>query len=475
MTPRTKEAKDPLKLVRSGVFALNRKKWKKARRKFEEALQDEEIQRNAIVWGNYGIALTNLKLFDEAKAAFSRATGLDKKNPNLWLKKGLVELQLNDYNEAIRSFERAKGLDKKDPEIPILLSRSYEKKDELKKAIKTLEGAQRKFPQSHKIPIELARLWVKLNEPEKAEMVLEVAIESTTHPDPGLLLGQTFLEKKEYDRALRIYKVILQKFPNSAHAQYGVGVAYHAKEAWSEALKAYQKATPLFRSGKPPQSLYINIARVLKRLNRNKEAIEALYKARKIAKTNLEIQLLLTELFLETQRPDRAKRMLEDATNIDKNNPTIHFFLGMTLLQIGDITHAEEEFNLSLALDPAFHESKLQLSLIALRQNKKEKAFSLAQSVVNAAPEHLPAKKLAARLAFDLQDFLRVIELLEPIVSVNPLLLEDLELLLRAWLNLKQSDRAKDFLEKLLLENNELKDSISSNSFLKQFLQTNGS
>ncbi|MFX0185744.1 MAG: tetratricopeptide repeat protein [Candidatus Hodarchaeota archaeon] len=470
MTPRIKETKDPAKLVRSGIFALKKKKWKKAKRKFEAALLDEEIQQNAIVWGNYAIVLTNLKILDEAKAAFSRATGLDKKNSSLWIKKGLVEFQLEDYNEAIHSFNRAKGLDKKDPEIPIFLARSYEKKGDLKKGIKILEQTQQRLPKSHKIPIELARLWVKQDELEKAEKVLETAIESTTHPDPGLLLGQTLLEKREYDHALRIYKAILMKFPDSAHAQYGVGVTYHAKEMWTEALKAYQQASPLFRPGKPPQSLYINIARVLKSLNRNKEAIEALHKAKKVGKPNLEILLLLTELFLERKRPDRAKSTLEDAVNLDKKNPVIRFYLGMTLLQLGEISQAEEEFKLSLVLDPAFHESKLQLALIAFNQNKKDEAFSLAHSVVTTEPEHLPAKKLAARLAFDLQDFLKVIELLQPIVQANPLLLEDLELLLKAWVRLNQSDSAKEFMEKLLRENEELRVQISSNSFLKQFL-----
>ncbi|MFX1517308.1 MAG: hypothetical protein ACFFC6_13475, partial [Promethearchaeota archaeon] len=66
MNPRIKEAKDPIKSVRSGVFALERKKWAKARRKFEVALNDTEVQQNAGVWANYGIALTNLNLLSEA-------------------------------------------------------------------------------------------------------------------------------------------------------------------------------------------------------------------------------------------------------------------------------------------------------------------------------------------------------------------------------------------------------------------------
>jgi len=61
----------------------------------------------------------------------------------------------------------------------------------------------------------------------------------------------------------------------------------------------YQKALPLFRPEKPPQSLFVNLGRVLKNLKRNKEAIDALYRAKKYGKPTLEIALLLAELFLE--------------------------------------------------------------------------------------------------------------------------------------------------------------------------------
>ncbi|UCG02037.1 MAG: tetratricopeptide repeat protein [Candidatus Heimdallarchaeota archaeon] len=470
MNPRIKEAKDPLKLVRSGVFALERKKWSKARRKFEAALIDDEVQQNAGVWANYGIALTNLNLISEAQKAFTKSVSLDKKNARLWVKKGITESRLGNDNEAKKSFEQALRFDKKDPEIPILLSRVLRKQEDTKKAIKVLESAWKKLPESSQIPIELAIIYNKQNDDRKSEEILTKAIQTARQPDPGLLLGQTLLDKKDYKRSILIYQEILSRFPQSHHAQYGLGVAYHANEDWKKALEEYQKAIPLFRPEKPPQSLFINMGRVLKNLRQNKEAIDALYRAKKYGKPTLEISLLLAELFLESNRPDRAKRALEDAIRIEKNNPVIRFYLGLTLLQLNDIPKAKENFQKSIELDPDFHESKLQLSRLAIQERDFKIAYALANEVAVADPNHIPGNRLAAKLAYDLRNFKRTIELLEPVVTNNPRNhLEDLELILNSWLLLSQPEKAKSFLKRLLEEDKSLKDHLRSKAFFTQF------
>ncbi|MFX0210975.1 MAG: tetratricopeptide repeat protein [Candidatus Hodarchaeota archaeon] len=470
MNPRIKEVKDPIKLVRSGVFALERKKWSKARRKFEAALTDDEIRQNAGVWANYGIALTNLNLITEAQTAFTEAVSLDKKNARLWVKKGLIESQLELNEEAKKSFEQALRYDKKDPEIPILLSRILRKQKDNKKAIKILESGWNVIPNSSQIPIELAIIYTKQNEEHKTEEILKKAIQTANHPDPGLLLGQTLLDKKEYNNAIKVYKEILNRFPQSAATQYGLGVAYHANEEWKKALKEYQKALPLFRPEKPPQSLFINMGRVLKNLNRNKEAIDALYQAKKYGKPTMEISLLLAELFLEINRPDRARRALEDGVRLDKNNPVIRFYLGLTLLQLNDIPRARENFEKSLELDPEFHESKLQLSRLAIQERDFTTAYALANEVAIADPNHIPGNRLAAKLAYDLHNFRRTIELLKPMIKKNPKdHLNELELLLNSWLLLSQPEKAKSFLKKLLGEDRTLKNQLQSKAFFTQF------
>ncbi len=469
MTPRTKEAKSPIKLVRSGIFALRRKKWAKAQRKFEAALEDEEIQQNAIVWANYGIALTNLRRLKEAQQAFLRATSIDKKNAELWTKKGLIESQLDSFKEAQQSFEKAMKFDKTDPELPILLSRIHRKQGDLNKALKILEVAHKKLPESHQIPIEIASIYSKRDEEKKLIKILMESIDSAKKPDPGLLLGQKFLDNKEYSSALTTYEAILKKFPNSQHAQYGIGVAYHAGGNYPEALTAYERSLEMFRPNKPPQSLLVNMARVQKKLGKPKEAIDTLYQAKKLDKTTLEILLLLTELFLEIDRPDRARRVLEDATNLERENPLILFYLGMTLLKTGNAEEAKKIFNKSLEIDPNFQESKLQLALLAIADKNLRLAYSYANEAANSEPPHIPAKKLAAKLAFDFQDYKNTISLLTPLIEQDKSLIEEFELVLRSWLLLSQPERAKEFYTKIIQKDPILRKKLTSKVFFEQF------
>ncbi len=471
MPSRSKSPKDPRKLVQSGIFAMKKKKWGKARRKFEEALLYEDMQENMGIWANLGVVFTNLKLLPEAKQAFNKSIRIDKKNSEVWFKKGIVDFYLGDYDDAEQSFGHARNLDKNNAEIMIFLSRTLRKKGLLKKSIKILENAQNKMPQSSKIPIELASIWIQEKNPEKAKEILENSIDSTLSPDPGLLLGEMLLDEKKFDKAIEIYQKIIDKFSNSYHAQYGLAIAYHAKKEWKTALNEYQKTLPLFYPKKPPQSLFINLARVLKNLNRKKEAIDYLYQAKKYGKTTLEILLLLSELFLEIDRPDRARRTLEDTISLDKNNPAIRFYLGMTMLQLKDINRARQYFQESLQLDSDFAESKLQLALLAIKENKLNEAFNLAYDVAIKNPEHLPANRIAAKLAFDLHKFKITAELLQPIVQNNPKeSIEDLELLLRAWLLLSQPEKAKTFFENFIKENKDLTNKLKTKSFFSQFI-----
>jgi tetratricopeptide (TPR) repeat protein len=469
--PRVKKPKDPVKLVRTGIFALNRKKWKKASRRFELALQNEEVQKESVVWANYGIALTNLNQLSEALSAFSVAVELDRKREEFWIKKGLLEFKLNSYSEAEKSFTKAGKLNKKNDEIPILTSRCLRKKNEINKAIKLLESGIKKFPDSAKIPIELAKIWDEEGDTEKSYSVLEKSIAKSKLPDPGLLLGQLLLDKLQFGRALEVYRALLIRYPNSPRAQYGIGVAYHAKKEYKKALESYKSVVKYYQPKRPPQSLFISIARVLKELNRNKEAIDALYKAKKLGKQNLEISLLLAELFMASDRADRAKRALEDAFLLNKKNPVIPFYLGMTNIQLNQLNDAKQNFRKSLELDLQFNESKIQLALLAIREKNFQEAYTLTNEVINSDPNHKAACLLTAQLAFDLKDYRRTVELLQTEVKNDPFQIKELELLLNSWLMLSQPEKAHSFMADLFAEHKELHAKLQPIAFFDQFTQ----
>lgn len=437
-------------------------------------MKDEEIQQNPGVWTNYGISLANLNRLTEAHEAFTKAVNLDKKDPSIWIKKGLVEFKQEDFKDAARSFDKARGLDKKDPEIPILLARALNKQIAVKKAVKILENAIQRLPHSHQLPIELAKLFTQENDIKKAEYVLEEAVRVTNRPDPGLVLGQHLIDEKKHDRAINIYKKVLERFPESVYAQYGIGIANHAKGEWDAAITAYHQARKMFSPKKPPQSFWINLGRVLKQLKRYNEAIDALYRAKKTGKPTLQIFLLLSELYLAKDRPDRAKNTLEEAAKLDKTNPIIPYFQAFTELRLGVYDQAKELWQFSLKLDPTLVDSKYQLALMAVRENDFKEGLSLAEEVLVQDETFYPARKLAGRLAFRLKQFNRTIELLELAVIEKPIERQnELELLLLAWTKEEKSDKADVLLTHLIQTQPSLRDQLGYAS-LEEFLARKG-
>ncbi|MFW9855584.1 MAG: tetratricopeptide repeat protein [Candidatus Thorarchaeota archaeon] len=471
--PRSKTQKNPVKLVRSGLFHLKRKNWKKAQRKFEEALEDEDFQQNPGVWSNYAISLANLNKLSEAQEAFMRALDLDKKNPSIWIKKGLVEYQLERFKDAAFSFEKARNLDKKDFEILIFLARALYKQKAVKKSIRTLEGAINRFPQSHQIRIELAKIYSQEDEMKKAEEVLEAAIGNTPHPEPGLILGQHLLDQKDYDQAIRIYERVLSQFPNSVHAQYGLGIAKHALGDWPSAIAEYNKARGMFSPKKPPQGFWINTARVLKQLKRYNEAIDALYRAKRTAKPPLEVFILLAELYLEKDMPEKAKETLEEASRVDKTNPVIPYYMGLIELRYGGVDTAKKHFKWSLELNPDFIDSKFQLAFLISRENARE-SYTLALEILDQDSSYYPARQLAARLAFSSQDYRKTIDLLEMAIVEDPTKrAQDIEILLKAWLGNNESEKAVAFFKHLFETDLPVRDLLVSNPFVAEFLKNN--
>ncbi|MHA2167588.1 MAG: tetratricopeptide repeat protein, partial [Candidatus Hodarchaeales archaeon] len=177
------------------------------------------------------------------------------------------------------------------------------------------------------------------------------------------------------------------------------------------------------------------------------------------------------ELYLDSNRPDKAKRALEDAVLLDKKNPVFRFYLGMTNLHLENIDEAKRYFTQSIELDPSFHESKIQLSILAVKEKKLKYAYSLVNEVISKNPRHIGGVRLAAQIAFDLRDFRRTIELVEPLVENSPINIPDLEILLNSWLMLSQPERAHAFMNKLLSENKEIKSQLKTIAFFDQFLQ----
>jgi tetratricopeptide (TPR) repeat protein len=62
-------------------------------------------------WNNLGLALMQVKKYNEALSAFGSATGLTVKNATVWNNKGLALMALGSPTDALQCFNKALGID----------------------------------------------------------------------------------------------------------------------------------------------------------------------------------------------------------------------------------------------------------------------------------------------------------------------------------------------------------------------------
>jgi tetratricopeptide (TPR) repeat protein len=63
-------------------------------------------------WYAKGLALSRLRIYDEAMNCFDKALSIDKNYATAWYAKGLVALELKRYDEAMNCFDKALSIDK---------------------------------------------------------------------------------------------------------------------------------------------------------------------------------------------------------------------------------------------------------------------------------------------------------------------------------------------------------------------------
>ncbi len=72
----------------------------------------EKYPNSSSAWYAKGLALSRLRIYDEAMNCFDRALSIDKNYAAAWYAKGLIALEIERNDEAMNCFDRALSIDK---------------------------------------------------------------------------------------------------------------------------------------------------------------------------------------------------------------------------------------------------------------------------------------------------------------------------------------------------------------------------
>ncbi|HDZ90636.1 MAG: tetratricopeptide repeat protein [Deltaproteobacteria bacterium] len=175
-------------------------------------------------------------------AKLLEAVEIDPDNPDLNHEIALVLRNLGEYKLSLRYFKRALALK---PRYPDAMN-------------------------------NLGTLYLLMGEEDSALSCFKEAASDILYSTPQFAynnMGYAYFKKGEYDRAIENYRLALKASPSYPLCLYNLGQAYEAKGDLKGAVAAYRRSV----SYSPRDAgAHLQLARVLLKLGRNKEAKEEL-------------------------------------------------------------------------------------------------------------------------------------------------------------------------------------------------------
>jgi tetratricopeptide (TPR) repeat protein len=211
---------------------------------------------------------------------------------------------------AIEQFREILRLDPSDAESALWLARLYRMQNEHEKAGQVLRGFLKQDPDNEQALEQLSQLLLDEGKPQEAVKVLEDATKDSFSPTLLDLLGDAYLQTKNYDRAAGAYRRAIDLNPGDASHHRGLAQALMSQENYGDALAEYQKLAEL---DPDDPDVYLRLAQVYRELHQLDRAEENLAKARQRAPGNIEIIYNEAVLYEAQGRFEDAIRVLSDA------------------------------------------------------------------------------------------------------------------------------------------------------------------
>lgn len=256
--------------------------------------------------------------------AESEAQGILKRDPNdLPTRRLLGRIYLRNLGDlgpksaqsewAARAIEQFREILRRDPsdaESALWLARLYRLQNEHEKAGQVLRDFLKQDPDNEQALEQLSQLLLDGGKPQEAVKVLEEAAKDSFSPMLLDLLGDAYLQTKDYEGAAGAYRKAVEVDPGDAAHHRGLAQALMSQEKYGDALAEYQKLAEL--EPDDPDA-YLRLAQAYRALHQLDRAEENLVKARQRAPGNIEIIYNEAMLYEAQGRFEDAIRVLSDA------------------------------------------------------------------------------------------------------------------------------------------------------------------
>jgi len=304
--------------------------------------------------------------------------------------------------EALNVLDGAAGQSSDDPEFWVELAEFYASYNQLHpdqspsvkpKVVAALERAAEFKPQNLLVIQRLADGYKLMGEFTRAEeFYLELLDRFPALPGTREKLADIYLRTGKKDKAAEQLGAISRDNPRNEQAFYFLGNLAYQEKRLSDAADYFEQALTLKPEFEP---VYYRLAEVKINLNKPREALELLDKARARFKQNFVQEFLAAvahvraKEFAEAVRHFTEAEVIGRAAEPDSLTYLFYFQLGAALERNGNVAESEKYFRKCLELSPHFAEAMNYLGYMwAERGENLDEARKLIDQAVELEPHN---------------------------------------------------------------------------------------
>jgi tetratricopeptide (TPR) repeat protein len=229
---------------------------------------------------------------------------------------------------------------------------------------------------------------------DRADRVLRQVLEITDrYPDVLNMLAVIAHDRGDFAGAEQLFERAVELNPNYTEALLNLAVTYNDLGKYEAARQLYAKIRsasggeggldPMARS--KIANMHADLAQAYADAGCKAEAIEQLKKGVELCPTYADLQTKLASLYRDDNNLALAREHYEAARAANGRYVPARVLLGVTLLSLGEVEAAEAEWRAALAIEPENRAAKMYLRMVEAQKSSRPRT---------APPPKLPEEPL---------------------------------------------------------------------------------
>jgi len=396
--------------ILTSLLHLKRNRTDDAIKEIKKVFETDE--NNAIAHNILGSAFMAKGLYTDGIEELNRAIENDPKLSDVYIKKSLFDLSKGKFKEAEIELKKAISMNPDMLNSRVILAFTYVKQNAYDKALTILQGGLKGQQTDAIFYYLMADVLLRQNKVTDAIKYLQKSKETNpSYYDAYFTLASLYFQRGEHDKGLQELKSILKQSPDNVKAAVSIASILEMK-ANDEALKYYLQAK---ETGKLEG--YLELAKFHLRKKEPEKALKVLDEASRKYPSEPASFELKGKTLLSMKRSDEAIKTFEEIEKINKKLGLAYIVNAFVSLNKPD--NALDRLKREMKKNPDNLELMAEISRIYKVMGKKQDSIDNARQIIQKKPDSPIGYLTLAMIYQDDKELDKAIEILKKASQLN--------------------------------------------------------